>query len=681
LTPLKEVTGTAMQAINAGMALGADGACVAMRIDFEVYETPPAVTQEFFEQGPQDVLFGQEWAILLDKELLISTARQKVQEGLEGKSKVKLLWGPEVQWEPATPKLVVNSGVKILDACPFFVSNIDLKVELQAEMTFAVAAPNELHLKFHLDAWASDIGQIIGCAVVPSLFWPIAGPIVLNELKSNSVVGDYFAGLLLGLPMICSQIASAIALLGVKEVSAESFGPHCVKTTDSDVDCTYPLSFNAGAVFPISMRDASVHGTVAGLVLCGPSQLRDLQEEIITVTTSPLEWTLTGGCRSGFGIVDQAQISVASTGRRGGLCSARSLDDPLNEFTVTVDRAENMVTVRAKASPAYAALDPKYQCKVRVVTTGGVRTITYPAPEPITAERKRELERFEHNFNQVCQAWKDTFVKIEWGGWGPPMPVDGPDWLQYWEVAIHDLRGDEQVDVVTEAGVAVLEARASVNGVAHLGAIFRGRTGPAAILIGRRGGGPYQKAPTITAVQMILEHRMSIPTEGLSVVMRFRGPDADRQLLIVDAVKERIFALGSRTAGPIVRSVARSISTESNRKEYPEERVKETFSLVTLEALNQIEMREGPAITIADPRVGGVARPLFVRTKVRGALYDIVEGQEPRVAQIYAGNAWFEQIALGGSWVARLNNEGSAVDLYFAISRRLDVDISRSTTA
>ena len=292
-------------------------------------------------------------------------------------------------------------------ACPFFIDDIDLDVDLAVTMGFAIASPTRLAIRFHTAARASDIGEIIGCAVVPTLFWPIAGPLVLDEIESDSGVGDYIAGLLLGLPVICGLFASAVGTKAAKSISADTFGPHCEKRGDTDVECVYPLSINVGdPAFPIRLQAADVLGTAAGSVLRGPSQAKAIPDEVITVTTTPLQWTVSGGCRTGFGFVIQAQIGITSTGSRGGVCSARGTHDPLGEFTVSVDRADDMVTVRARGEAAYAALPTNTRCVVRVVTTGGVRMITYPPPAALTPERQRELEDRRHNFTRVCQMWK-----------------------------------------------------------------------------------------------------------------------------------------------------------------------------------------------------------------------------------------------------------------------------------
>jgi|GEM_PF-1175122 len=676
LSPLGGVTGGAMTAINAGIALGEGGTTVVLRVDIEVHETPPSISPEFFSKGAPGVLAGQAWGVVLDKDLLIAAVRDRLKNGLAGQADAKPKWGPEVTWEPAGPQLVARAGVEILGACPFFIDDIDLDVDLEVTMGFAIASPTRLAIRFHVAAEASDIAEIIGCAVLPTLFWPIAGQLIINELDSDSPIGDFLMGLVFGLPVICGLLASAVGTTATKKLSADTFGPHCEKHGDADVECLYPLLINVGdPAFPIRLQAAQVVGTPAGLVLRGTSQAKEIPEEVITVTTTPLQWTISGGCRKGFGFVVQAQIRIASTGSRGGVCSARVLDDPLGEFTVSVDRAENMVTVRARGLASYAALPTKYPCLVRVVTTGGVRTITYPPPAALTPERERELEDRRHNFDQVCQLWKDSFHEIDWAGFGPPGPMEGPDWLQHWEVAIHNLKSGEWVDVHTNTNALVLSAKASARGVTHFAAVFDGPSGPSALRMTRRGDAPFTTVPILTPLQMVLAHCLTIPTVGDVVAMKFEGSNADRRLTIVDGQTSRVFAMGARALNGLL--AVRAADAVKQCYGHDESRYSATAQ-ETGDLYRGSAFEEGRVLATSEPRVGGVARPLFVRREGKAALYDMARPAGPELVQLYAESPWFEHTALGGAWVARWNAVEGAVRLYRVVAHRQDAEVPRS---
>ena len=654
LSALAGVTGTALTAINAGITLSADKKAVCLRIDVDVVKTPPRVSAEFFSGGAPNLLGGQDWAVLVDKDLLIDVALDKVGNGLTGQAGTRKRWGPQAHWEPEGPRLVLQAGIEVLGACPFFIDDIDLDVDIEVASLFALKSPTQLALRFHVHGEAADTAEIIGCAVVPALFWPIAGPLILDKLKAESPVGAYFMGLLTGLPAIAMMFASAVGTMTAASVKASQFGANCEKQGDSDVECIYPFRPQLGdPAFPIRLQAQVIRGTPHGLVLAGPAQLKVVAEETITVTTTPLQWTVIGGCRTGFRFAVQAQAKVSSTGLRGGVCSARIVDDPLGEFTVLADRASNLVTIGIRGSASYAALADKYPCRVRIVTTGGVRTLTYPPPAPMTADEQRHLEAFKHNFERVCQAWRDSFVEIEWGGWKPVGPTDGPDWQQHWELAIHELLPGEWIDVTTDRGERVLSAKASANGVLHFAAVFDGPKGPASLRATRRQMDPAGRSPVVTLLQMVLVHRRTLPLDRAVQSVRFEGMRAAQRLVLSDGVTTHRFALGGREVG----------------------------AALSLTAHDGPAAATGAAPAPAVPRVAGNSGPLFLAGRDHFcALYRHGPADEQELVQEYLQPARFRHCALGGSWVARWDGNGREVRIYQIVARRSDAEVPRRFT-
>ncbi|AXF01713.1 hypothetical protein [Paraburkholderia hospita] len=682
LSALEGLAGNRMHAINAGIALCDGGTSVVMRIDTDVTGTPPALSPQFFTQGAPNILAGQEWVVLIDKAILVEALRAKLAGQLtKNTTSTKLKWGPEVVWDANAPTATATAGVEALAACPFFVDDIDLDVEVIATVTFSLQSATEIVVGLHLMALPSNEVEVVGCLLVQALVWPILGPIILDKEKSDSIVGDYIAGMTIGIIALCSPFVAGVNAKALEELDPAALGAHCEKTGDADVRCTYPLYVNVGSsAFPIRLRGVEVRSSASGLIVCGSLDVTEVPAETITVTTSDLEWTLAGDCRNGFRFVDQAQIRVTSSGRRGGLCDARALDDPFGEFAVTVDQVEDMVTVSPRGLPDYANPPERYPCKVRVMTSGGVRTVSYPPPEAMTAERRKELEQMRHNFNRVCQAWKDTFVEVPWGGWGPPGPIDGPDWLQQWELAIHELEPGEWLDVETNTGARVLSAMASPKGVVHFGALFERRDEVGALRISRRGAGPFATTPVLTTALTVLSHSLTMQTEGWVSAMYFEGPDIDRRLTVVDNARTRILAVGGRTPGALLNAiaspsrVARSVNRlQLTRQFHP------ALSARAEAALRHIESREGNVLSFTEPRVGGIAKPLFVRTRDSAVLYEVNEG-EPRAVQIYATDPWFENRTLAGPWVARWSTGDSSVQLYRAVERRKNVQLDATAS-
>ena len=243
--------------------------------------------------------------------------------------------------------------------------------------------------------------------------------------------------------------------------------------------------------------------------------------------------------------------------------------------------------------------------------------------------------------------------------------MEEPVWLQHWEVAIHDLRAGEWVDVHTDTNALVLSAKASARGVVHFAAAFDGPGGPSALRMTRRGERPFETVPILTPVQMVLAHRLTIPTVGDAVTMQFAGPDADRRLTIVDGETSRVFAMGARAMNGLL---AVTVPLPDAVREGPQTRDRDPGA----------EVEQGRVLATSEPRVGGVARPLFVRSERRAALYNVASPKGPELVQLYADSPWFEHTALGGAWVARWNAAEGAVRSYQVAAHRQDAEVPRA---
>jgi hypothetical protein len=674
LGPLNDLAGGAMRAFNAGIGLCSGGTGVALRIDVEVYETMPAVSSEFFTSGPPNVLGGQDWAILIDKALLIRSTTDQVRNGLSTSSKIKrIMWGPNVTWDSAAPRLIIGAGVELHGGGQALTEEIDLDVDVQATLSFSIKSSTELSVTFHLHAEPSNTVEIAATVATAALFWPFIGSTFLDEVNSDSPVADFIAGMVLGPVSIWGQFISGVNTVAYQSFDPATLGPHCAKIGDSNVECTYPLAINLGsAVLPVYLRAAATAATAQGLILRGPIEMKDVPDEVITVSSYPFEWTLSGDCNSGYWLVDQALVQVTSSGWRGGLCSARVLNDPFSEFALAIDTGEDTVTVTARGLPVYAQLQQKYPCKVRVVTSGGVRTIVFPAPTAITPEQKKYLDGMRDSLVDVCRALQQSIHEIEWVTPRPPIPVDGPDWLHQWEVAVNGLDSGEWLDVETDVGTKVLSARASAKGVTHFAAVFGGRGGPKSLRLRRRHAAePFRNVSTLHTLQTVFAHQLSIPTRGRVTAMHFEGPDTDRRLTIVDEAMTRIFAIGPRTPGPLLEAASLPAKGAFSRAVHHGPRLGSVLSDQGKVALRDIETRLGSAVGVGEPRVAGIIKPLFVKTETQAALYDVSQ-KEPELMQVYSSQPWFENRALGGSWLAHWNEGTSSVELYRVVACRKD---------
>lgn len=91
--------------VNAGIVCDPSNSFVALRVDFDVYASQVAVTPQFFNEPPENLLNGRDWAMLVDRDVLLADARAKSKKALEGDPKVRLRSGPDVSWDPGGPAL------------------------------------------------------------------------------------------------------------------------------------------------------------------------------------------------------------------------------------------------------------------------------------------------------------------------------------------------------------------------------------------------------------------------------------------------------------------------------------------------------------------------------------------------------------------------------------------------
>jgi hypothetical protein len=176
-------------AINAGIACDPGGTFVALRADIDVHASTAVVNQQFFEAGPTNLLAGKEWAMLIDANILTQDARAMAKRALEGASDVKLDSGPDVTWDPAGPAINISAAVELVDACPFFIDDIDMDADVKIRARLSVPTPNTLRRSLNITAEPSDVGEEIACALTGALLWPFIGPLFLKDEDIGDGIG------------------------------------------------------------------------------------------------------------------------------------------------------------------------------------------------------------------------------------------------------------------------------------------------------------------------------------------------------------------------------------------------------------------------------------------------------------------------------------------------------------
>lgn len=671
LGPLTALLKRPVAAINAGIACDPAGSFVALRADFDVYASPIALSREFFEAGPTNLLAGKEWAMLIDANVLTQDAKAKAKSALEAAPKVKLDSGPDVSWDPGGPAINISAGVELVDACPFFVDDIDMDADVDIRVSFSVPTPNTLRTHFHLHPEPSDVGEEIACALTGALLWPFIGPVFLKDEDIGEGLGAYFGGLAGGPLVTFIGIIAAIETKGLTKDIAQSLGSTCKKQDDENYECNDVLTLVMSLSPPFNSRLEleTVSGVPGGLILAGTiSNLRDFfMGSLEPIHVKPFTWQIVGRCRGNgqgnFSIANQAKISVFGT-PPAGMCKAYILWDPEGEFSLTVD--ENTVTIAPHFKPSYRA-NP-YPCRVRVITNRGVRTITLSSPVAITDAESQVLETARLRAIASCYYWEKIFTPVEKVRWIPDPPFGERQFIQFWQIVVRGMQPEDTIRVEGLEGTTLMTANPSRAGVAHMSLMFPGDRAPSELSLELRGKrDESDEAREMSVQQVLFEHRATLPVSGPLRAMRFEGDSRSPRLVVADADGKTTWDVTTPVAPVLLRSIARADDDDQDDIiVHTGKRVGAAPTPNLRLALERMRDRDGRPEVVGSPRVGGIAETLYMRTERGATLFDISRPEEPREIHVYEKLAWYEGVALGWRLMAEHDSDRNVVALYAA---------------
>lgn len=390
----------------------------------------------------------------------------------------------------------------------------------------------------------------------------------------------------------------------------------------------------------------------------------------MSVDIAPFKWQIVGGCRHGFSIANQASISVGVE-EPAALCSARVLDDKLNEFTLTL--GDNEVIISPKFKPEYVANPNPYPCRVRLVTTRGVRTITIPPPKAETSQEKHDLEVGRVRAIASCYQWEKPFVTpLEKLKWQIYPPVGITQYLQFWQVVVSNLQTGDMIRVVDQEGETIMSAVPSLAGVAHLTLLFDGREAQAELLLELSGViDESQERRSLAAQQILFIHRSSVSASAGLRQLSFERDQGRRLLIHASAGQEHRWDVSAPTLPLLYSAKGQGLHVDTKAKTmHSGKSVAPSISGNVLAALDTLGIHLKEIRVIGTPKVGGFKETLYVGEKRGGSLFDVSNLQEPREIQIYQGKPWFEGTALSGRLLARHYPERGEIDIFEATASR-----------
>lgn len=503
LSSLSRLLNRLVNAINAGITCDSNGDFVAMRVEIRA---DGDFGPEFFTQNRGNLLNAGDWALLADARIFTEEGTQKIKTGLENVSKFRLKRGPSVSWDPSGPALNINLGGEAVDACPFFVDDIDMDVDAEIRTVLSVPQVNILKTHYNFEVSASNVAEEMACAVTAALLWPFIGLVMFDRDQID--FPKYFAGLFATPLLRFVALIFAIETQGLSQDISRNLGSNCKKLDDENYECEDELDLTLAGIGG-RLELGKIQGHPEGPVLGGNViNLRDYNVGKITgVNLAPFKWQIVGTCNSGFSIGNQASIFIGVE-PPAALCSARILDDPLGEFALTL--GDNELTITPRFKPEYVG-NP-YPCRIRLITTRGVRTLYMAPPQAQTAQETENLETARLRAIASCYSWEKHFTPKEKIQWLIDPPAGLNNYLQLWQIDLSKLRPEDQIRVEDQTGKTIMSARPSEAGTANLTLLFGANDGHSELALELDGVlDPDQESRKIGVKQKLYVHQASVP--------------------------------------------------------------------------------------------------------------------------------------------------------------------------
>ena len=658
-----------VSAINAGIACDPTGTRVALRADFDVYggQSPIAVEPAFFEAGPADLLAGKEWAMLMDANVLSQEAERRVKNALNAKANVRVLSDPAVSWDASETTLHIAADIRLINACPSFVDDIDLDVKLDIGVQYSVPKPDHLVIHYQLDSALTDYSQVFGCALTGVLLYPFAGAALFEKKKIGLL--DYLGGIAFGPFLTFGQLVGVIQAQKLEDDISDSLDKTCHKLNDSEYECTSAVNLVIRLVPPLNSRFVleRAHGVPEGLVLSGPvANLGELfMGSIGDIGQRPFAWQVLGSCtgngENNFRIGNQARIGVPYI-PPAQVIKARLLPDSQNGYSLTVE--DNEITVTPSNPPV------SNPCKIRLITNRGVRTLMIPAAQPLNSAESEALQKALLGASLTCFYWEKHFTPIEKIGWliDPAFHVIR-EGVRRWQILLKALDPSSTLTVRTPDGSTVATSRPSRNGNLRLSLLFAHQDGPSELSLELNRPPSTAATPVEVSVhQTLYSLRASLPVEGEVRRMEFTGALHQPHLEAITDRQSVRWDVQNSLAPHLLEAISyQAPSQEERREEWVLHNGREIGGTSTpnvTRAIANLVPRLGKPHAVGIRTVLGFANALYFRTAEGAAVYDIADPDQPEEIHSLSAAGWYEDTAASLKLMARYDRLRHVIDLY-----------------
>jgi hypothetical protein len=697
-----------IQITNAGAVATSDGAAFILRV--EIGGGDLATWTDFYNTYDRNLLSGRDWAMLMDKDLLIPGIQKSLQDKLAGGSDQFALESDiDVAWRPDKgPDFEVSFSGEVIDACSCFFVDIDVDVDISCSLLFQAPGSDTLRMHITTDYDTNDL-EVFCCALTSALFWPVVGIVYLAEGKTN--FGQYLLGWVI--TPIGTFIATCVIAGDQSMADQMTKSGTCTKVDDKTVDCDQSFTLNMGTLggsYHLTAVDAQPEGPVFSGTTTGIQSLLDPSLSIGAV--EEFQWGLGGGCDVGFSPLQTGAIvySNAIMGSILKLTEVSILDDPQGAYA-NVQADNNVIVITPNLNAAYLAAP--YACKVRIVSNGGIRIITLDPAQPMTVQQAHDLEL------EAVKAKANCYLAISPLPWAIgkyiwlPDPPPERDFTQIWQVVVSELAKKDTVELLGDKQAVLATATPGVQGIAQASLWAEGsavrKELDVRVTVGAEAGRAASKAKQVkrhvALRQVQLVERSRIATQGELQTLRIerrrgspvltirsagaiaafdlRYPASPSKVPTAAALEEGLVSVSGLQivqrsgsvalrdrAGTVLRELKvaddAALTLVANRLY-----VAEPHGVTMLQLWEEIDqttlhgLQLGKGARLWPTRVLGVAHAIaVVDGKGRVRVYDVSDPKDVREIAHYPSAPWFLYAHRCGRLLARLAADGKTVVVY-----------------
>src|SRR6266700_208535 len=202
LSPLNQMIGGPPSIANAGASSDGGFSFLAIRLEVGAPSSSAAAAwTSFFAGSISNHLFGNDWSVFVDKNLVLPVIEDQVSSAIDEYNSdhwydYNIFWGPDATWSHPNdkPQITVKLDGELEQACVCFVFPQDIEMEFHSIIDLSIEQDNRITSTIHIETISHDDFSISCCASTNMLAWAVLGPHYLEEKPAEEFWGLFLLG-------------------------------------------------------------------------------------------------------------------------------------------------------------------------------------------------------------------------------------------------------------------------------------------------------------------------------------------------------------------------------------------------------------------------------------------------------------------------------------------------------